>query len=418
MGSGIFRGVIDRHQAEQLAAVWARRDSQRLGYECTASVDEFDLGYVISSTVSPQARTLPGDLPTTVVDKETGEVTTWPRVPPEVVEELYRRNRPTGPVAPRTVDPASQLLREIRRLPTPNTAAHLNVDGRLFRAQGAKGDVDLRHHPLVRRHLDELPPGHLVRGGERHAELIVLSDVLHEYDHRRAAEGIAPMSMGDAEALLGTARFEVFRVREPGDPYGGPAERPCDSCLNVLVHFNVLPWSALAFTSEWRPGHEMPHHPGRFPDEVADALMDGGWEDGGFNSALAAGAIQETCEVAGRQHRHAPFPAAVRALTAFPAILSRRRGPGEEVWISRFTTNPLRGAHSADTLADFASVLGVALFPFGSEHGDSIFAVDEQGRVFALDQAGEWFLGADVDAALTTLLLGRAPARVRDDGTW
>lgn len=162
MGSGIFRGVIDRHQAEQLAAVWARRDSQRLGYECTASVDEFDLGYVISSTVSPQARTLPGDLPTTVVDKETGEVTTWPRVPPEVVEELYRRNRPTGPVAPRTVDPASQLLREIRRLPTPNTAAHLNVDGRLFRAQGAKGDVDLRHHPLVRRHLDELPPGHLV----------------------------------------------------------------------------------------------------------------------------------------------------------------------------------------------------------------------------------------------------------------
>ncbi|MFD0787688.1 SUKH-3 domain-containing protein, partial [Micromonospora azadirachtae] len=113
-----------------------------------------------------------------------------------------------------------------------------------------------------------------------------------------------------------------------------------------------------------------------------------------------------------------PFPAAVRALTDFPAILSRRRGPGEQVWVSRFTTNPLRGAHSADTLADFAAVLGSRLFPFGSEHGDSIFAVDEQGRVFALDQAGEWFLGSDVDAALTTLLLGRDAPRVRDDGTW
>jgi hypothetical protein len=62
--------------------------------------------------------------------------------------------------------------------------------------------------------------------------------------------------------------------------------------------------------------------------------------------------------------------------------------------------------------------LGAPLFPLGTERGDSIIAVDEHGRIFALDQAGEWFLGPDIDAALTTLLLGRAPARVRDDGTW
>ncbi|SIR40536.1 SUKH-3 domain-containing protein [Micromonospora avicenniae] len=410
--------MIDRHQAEQLAAAWANRDSQRLGYECVPTVDEFDLGFVITSTVSTGARALPGDLPTTVVDRETGEVSTWPRVPPNVVEELYRRNRPTGPRAPRTVDPAGQLLREIRRLPTPGAVAHLTLDGRLFRARGAKGDVELRHHPLVRRYLDELPAGHLGRGGDRHAELVVVSDVLHEYDHRRDTEGIAPMGMGDAEMLFAAARFEVFRVREPGDPAGGLAERPCDSCLNFLVHFNVLPWSTLAYTQEWRPDHQPTHRPERFPPEVADSLMDGGWADGPLNEVLCAGAIRETSEVRGQRHRHVPFPAAVRALTDFPAILSRRRGPGERVWVSRFTTNPLRGAHSADTLADFAAVLGSRLFPFGSEHGDSIFAVDEQGRVFALDQAGEWFLGSDVDAALTTLLLGRDAPRVRDDGTW
>ncbi|MEH1097725.1 SUKH-3 domain-containing protein [Micromonospora sp. CPCC 205561] len=410
--------MIDRQQAEQLAAVWARRESQRLGYECRPTVDEFDLGYVITSTVSMETRTVPGDLPTTVVDKLTGEVTTWPRVPIDVVEQMYRRSRREGPGAPRTVDPASQLLRDIRRSPTPGTAAHLTVEGRLFRAQGAKGDTVLNHHPLVLAYLEELPPGHLVRGAHRHAELIVVSDVLHDYDHRRAAEGIAPLGMADAEILLGNARFEVFRVREPGDPHGGRAERACDSCVNFLVHFNALSWADLAFTSEWRPQPQRPHHPGRFPPLVSNALMEAGWEDSEFNAALAMGAIRETCDVVGRQHRHEPFPAAEQALTAFPAIVSSRRGPGEQVWISRFTTNPLRSAHSTDTLADFAAVLGMRLFPIGSEHGDSIFAVDERGRVFALDQAGEWFLGDDIDAALTTLLLGRAPARVRDDGTW
>ncbi|MEV4666163.1 SUKH-3 domain-containing protein [Micromonospora echinofusca] len=410
--------MIDRQQAEQLAAVWARRESQRLGHECHHHVDEFDLGYIITSTVPIEARTVPGDLPTTVVDKLTGEVSTWPRVPADTVAQMYRRSRPAGSPVPRTVDPASQLLREIRRLPTPTTAAHLTVEGRLFRAHGAKGDVTPNHHPLVRSYLHGLPPGHLVRGGERHAELIVVSDVLHHYDHHRAAEGIAPLGMADAEMLLGGARLEVFRVREQGDPYGGRAERACDSCLNFLVHFNALSWADLAFTSEWHPQPQPPHHPGRFPSAVADALMDAGWEDSEFNPALAAGAIRETCEITGQRHRHEPFPAAERALTAFPAIVSSRRGPGEQVWISRFTTNPLRSAHSADTLADFAAVLGARLFPVGSEHGDSIFAVDERGRIFALDQAGEWFLGEDIDAALTTLLLGRAPARVRDDGTW
>jgi hypothetical protein len=352
-----------------------------------------------------------------VVDKETGEVSTWPRLPFAAVREMYQRSRPAQP-PPRTVDPASQLLREVRRLPTPGTAAHLTVEGRVHTARGAKGDVELRHHPLVRAYLDELPPGHLARGGDRHAEVIVVSDVLHAYDQARAAEGRPPLTLDDARGIFEASQLEVYRVREPGDPGGGRAERPCDSCVNFLVYFHVLDWSDLAYTQEWRPEPQAPIHPNRFPDEVGHALMDAGWEDGMFNSAMAARAIAETCEVSGSVHRHEVFPAAEAALTAFPAIRSSRRGPGREVWISRFHTNPTWVAHSADTLADFGTALGARLFPIGSEDQDSIFAVDERGRIFALDQAGEWFLGDDIDAALTTLLLGLAPARVRDDGTW
>jgi hypothetical protein len=48
----------------------------------------------------------------------------------------------------------------------------------------------------------------------------------------------------------------------------------------------------------------------------------------------------------------------------------------------------------------------------------AVLAIDERGRVFALDHTGEWFLGESIETALTTLLLGRLPARVRADGGW
>ncbi|GGM20363.1 hypothetical protein GCM10011608_01210 [Micromonospora sonchi] len=410
--------MIDREQAEQIAAVWARRDSLRLGHECRPLVTEFDLGYVITSTLSTQVRTLPGDLPTTVVDKETGEVSTWPRVPPDVVEQLFRRSRRTGPRVPRTVDPASQLLREIRRAATPTTAAHLTIEGRIFTAHGAKGDVELNHHPLVRAYLDGLSPGHLVRGGDRHAELIVVSDVLYEYDQRRAAEGIAPMSTGDAAALLNGARLECHFVREPGDPAGGRAERSCDSCINFLVHFNVLPWSERGWTAPWYPEPAAAPEPDRFSPDVANSLVAAGWRPHFGDEVVAMSAIRDVSAVRSRANEHSVFPAVASTLTAFPSLVGARLGPGEQVWISRFDIRPRQVAHTADTLADFAAVIGARLFPIGTENQHSIIAVDEQGRIFALDQAGEWFLGADIDEALTTLLLGRAPARVRDDGTW
>ncbi|WBB77359.1 SUKH-3 domain-containing protein [Micromonospora sp. WMMD882] len=409
--------MIDRQQAEQLASVWARRDSQRLGHECVPVVEEFDVGYVISSTVAGGVPTVPGDLPTTVVDRETGEVSHWPRLPAEIVAQTYRQRRPSQR-APRTVDPAAQLLREIHRLPTPGTAAHLTVDGRTYVAQGAKGDVEVNHHPMIQGYLSSVPTGHLVRGGDRHAELVVVSDVLHEYDHQRALAGQPPLDFEEYLALLETARLEIFRVREPGDPAGGPADRPCDSCLTALVHLRLRPWADLAYVEPWRPDPQPLPDPNRFPAEVAHSLAAAGWRPEFGDELLAEAAIDETCEAVVGSAQLPRFPAALQALTAFPSLSSGRRGPGEAVWISRFQVDPLPVAHSVASLVDFGRVLGVRLFPIGTERQDSILAVDERGRIFALDQAGEWFLGPDVDAALTTLLLGRAPARVHDDGTW
>ncbi|WP_262286588.1 SUKH-3 domain-containing protein [Micromonospora sp. MA102] len=410
--------MIERQQVEELAAVWARRDSERLGFPCTPFVEEFDLGYLVTSTVAPEARALPGDLPTTVIDKETGELSTWPRVPTAAVEQMFRQRRQAAPRAPRTVDPAGQLLRGITRLPTPGAAAHLTVDGRTHVAHGAKGDVELRHHPLVVSYLDGLPAGHLVRGGERHAEMIVVSDVLHDHDHALTSAGRTPLGLEEARSLLGKARMGSFRIREPGDPAGGPGELRCESCIRFLVHFNVLPWPELAYAEEWHAEPQNDPEPGRFPTEVANALVVAGWQPHFGDEVSAAASVQKVTEVSGSRHTHHAFPAALETITAFPGLVGARQGPGEEVWISRFDIRPRKMAHTADTLADFGAVLGVRLFPLGSERQESIIAVDEHGRIFALDQAGEWFLGPDIDAALTTLLLGRAPARVRDDGTW
>jgi hypothetical protein len=68
---------------------------------------------------------------------------------------------------------------------------------------------------------------------------------------------------------------------------------------------------------------------------------------------------------------------------------------------------------------DFGATLGVQAFPVGEENTMEGFIVaDELGRVFLLDQAGEWFLGPDIDQALVTLYYGREQPRLRDDRTW
>ncbi|WP_243420603.1 hypothetical protein [Micromonospora globispora] len=107
--------MIERQQAEQLAAVWQDGTPNASDSRAPPVVEEFDPGYLITTQAAPEARALPGDLPTTVIDKQTGELSTWPRLPFPAVEQMYRQRRPAEPPAPRAVDPAAQLLRELSR---------------------------------------------------------------------------------------------------------------------------------------------------------------------------------------------------------------------------------------------------------------------------------------------------------------
>ncbi|MEV6598977.1 SUKH-3 domain-containing protein [Actinoplanes sp. NPDC051346] len=410
--------MITLADAEEIAAGWARGESELRGYECTPMVSEFDLGFVVWTKEPSSVLPVPGDGVRTVIDRETGVLSTYPGVPSTVVAEMYRQRQPEVAAQRRTVDPEVELRRGVRRRPAPTTAAHLTVDGRVFIAHGAKGDQRLEHHPLVAERLRAIEPGARVRGDERHAELIVLSDALYEADRGRGM----PLTAGEAREWLRTSDFQAFLVREQGDPLGGTQARPCESCLVTLVDFAVLPWSHLAFVEPLRPYSENVAQPGRFPDPMAGALADAGWRPTHrmVAEALAEGIIEDVVAVTGRRHRHRPFTAARAAIMDFPGIFCGLRMPGVRRQVRWLALEPSAAAHTADAFGEFAAVIGAALFPLGVEaKGEAIVAIDERGRLFALDQGGEWYLGENLDEGLISLLTGDGPAeRVRDDGTW
>jgi hypothetical protein len=398
--------VITRAEAAGIAARWARSESDQRGYDCEPVLDEFDLGFVIWTRQPATILPVPGDGARTVIDRETGVLSTWPSIP---LDDLAARYRGRRPAPPRTVEPVAAIRRAAHRSPSPTSAAHLTVGGRLFRAQGAKGDQRIAHHPLVARYLSNVDEGARVRGVERHAELVVLSEALFSAP--------SAITLDEARGRLIKAEFAVYLVRDTGDPLGGRPGRPCETCLGALVDFAVLPWSDLAFTTEWRHASDRVPEPGRFPHEVARTLAGGGWRSFGSVDVVGEAAIGRAVEVSGGRLRS--FPAARRIAAEFSGVRCGRRGPGLRRAVRLLTIDPVLGAHAVVVLEEFAQVVGVPVFPVGVEGGDAIVAVDELGRVFVLDQAGEWFVGQSIDEALVSLLAGDGPAaRVRDDGTW
>lgn len=152
----------------------------------------------------------------------------------------------------------------------------------------------------------------------------------------------------------------------------------------------------------------------RFPAPVDHALRAAGWRPGRWDIKQAeywADALRNHESPAG--HRHAVFPAAVEAWAEFGGLHVPVSGPGRQVAPSPLHLDPLHGLHMARTLADLGRALDTEVCPLGEESDSrALLAIDAEGRVYTLDHTGDWYLGSDIDQALTGLLSGIEPARL------
>ncbi|WP_069816164.1 SUKH-3 domain-containing protein [Streptomyces sp. TP-A0874] len=162
-----------------------------------------------------------------------------------------------------------------------------------------------------------------------------------------------------------------------------------------------------------------------FPDTVREALHRAGWHPGRRDIRQAeiwADTLHGYVSPAG--HRHTILPAAVEAWAAFGGLRVAAPGPGREIAPTELLIDPLCGLHLARTFADLGRALGTDICPLGEEApgpdgpggGRAALAMDSDGRVYSLDHTGDWYLGRDVEEALTRLLTGCCPVRLSPVG--
>ncbi|BDM66749.1 hypothetical protein HEK616_02360 [Streptomyces nigrescens] len=163
----------------------------------------------------------------------------------------------------------------------------------------------------------------------------------------------------------------------------------------------------------------------RFPAAVDVALQEAGWQPGRWDIKQAerwADTLRAHTSPAG--HRHTVFPAAVEAWAEFGGLRIAGPGPGRHIAPAPFVIDPLHGLHLARTLGDLGRALATDVAPLGREeltthdgvHPQATLAIDAEGRVYSLDHTGDWYLGADIDTALGTLVLGTRPGRLSTQG--
>ncbi|WP_299540368.1 SUKH-3 domain-containing protein [uncultured Streptomyces sp.] len=157
------------------------------------------------------------------------------------------------------------------------------------------------------------------------------------------------------------------------------------------------------------------HSTTRFPLVVDAALRQAGWEPGRWDIRRAeewADALRAHTSPGG--HRHAVFPAAVEAWAEFGGLHITATAPGRQIAPAAVRVDPLSGLHHARTLGDLGRALETTVSPIGAEGGGTgaLLAMDAEGRVYSIDHTGDWYLGADIDQALTTLLTGTRPTRL------
>jgi hypothetical protein len=271
------------------------------------------------------------------------------------------------------------------------TAGALLVGTAIHRHTSAKGDAAPNWHPLIRLLLDQLPPQRRERYAGWCAEAILISDRLWEAE---AKQGSA-LTIDAARSEFAGSVIEVVHIREPGDPLHGTPCPPCRSCQVLLDTFGIE-------VNRPTPAADGPPSGfGQAPDRVRRWVL----------------TVAGYAAVDGRHHE--VVDAAREAYQRFGGEWRPAPDGGLEVAASGFAIDPTLALHTVHTLGALGEAVGARMSPLGIEvGGPGLLAVDERGRLFVIDHTAEWFLGDTVEQGLATLLAGRAPRRVRVDGTW
>ncbi|TQS43832.1 hypothetical protein FL583_17560 [Cryptosporangium phraense] len=115
--------------------------------------------------------------------------------------------------------------------PLPMTAGALIVGGLVHSHTSIRGDQPPNLHPVVREILDGLPASQRERFTGWCAEVVLISDRLHE-----AGPGI---TFEEAREVLSGGQIHISRIREDGDPTHGQFQPPCRSCSVLLERFGI-----------------------------------------------------------------------------------------------------------------------------------------------------------------------------------
>ncbi|MBV1852434.1 SUKH-3 domain-containing protein [Catellatospora tritici] len=421
--------MISQDRLQEIVRHWGATETLRRGHLCQPRLYEFDGGWVVWSPPpadAPEAQ--PGSGETVIIDRNTGELSVVPGLPPQVAMDRYvprpplelpdlptppRFDASTPPAPPafpfstfgpaplppavlreRAAAAAAELARLGVEARLPQVAAALTVDGRTFEAAAHTDDDEYDHHPAVLRALAEIPAAARSRGAARHPELIAASRALFSL----AGEEADPAWLAH---LLAEATLDLRRLREAADPAEVQPAHACHTCATVLT------------------GLGLPGEPPR--DVVTPSLPER--EPGGaeYIAPILVEALSATAAVPGARHRLTALPFLVEVLLPYaPMTPVLQSSPGAQQRVESYTINAWVSEHTADTLGDLAERIGARLFPIGTEEGGyyGLLAIDELRRVYAVDHAGAWFLGVDLPSALHTLNTGAATPRVRADGSW
>ena len=215
---------------------------------------------------------------------------------------------------------------------------------------------------------------------------------LHEFARGWVAWPLEAAPRDPAQASSSTGEPQVVIDRETGDLVRWPS--------------SPAPVVAEKYTAMKAAG-------GRFPPDVRQALDDAGWFPG-RDIPAAVGQWEE--DFAGQLAGMTLYPAARAAMREFGGLsIAQFAAPdgGDHSHIF-----PTGGGVDVDRAEGFMEEYQHAVFPLGNyQDGPAELVMDEQGRVFLLHWANDWYLGANIDAALISLVRrGRWPEAA--DRTW